>query len=55
MQCTANRTNRPDDVRYLEEEVALGEAVCQVHGLTKPKKSFSVSGGAGFWKISMTQ
>ena len=36
------------------KEGALGEAVCQAQGLTKPKKSFSASGGAGFWEISMT-
>ena len=27
------------------KEGALGEAVCQAQGLTKPKKSFSASGG----------
>ena len=37
------------------KEGAPGEAVCQAQGLTKPKKSFSASGGAGFWEISMTQ
>ena len=45
MQCSANDTNYVDNVRYLEKEGALGEAVCQVQGLTKPKKSFSASGG----------
>ena len=49
MQCGANDTNYQDDVRYLEKEVALGEAVCEAQGLTKPKKSFSASGGASFW------
>ena len=37
------------------KEGALGEAVCQAQGQPKPKKSFSASGGAGFWEISMTQ
>ena len=46
MQCSANDTNYQDDVRYLEKEGALGEAVCQAQGLTKPKKRFSASGGA---------
>ena len=55
MQCSANHTNNQDDVRYLEKEGALGEAVCQAQGLTKPKKSFSASGGANFWEIPMTQ
>ena len=45
MQCSANDTNYQDDVRYPEKEGALGEAVCQGQGLTKPKKSFSASGG----------
>ena len=45
MQCSANDTNYQDDARYLEKEGALGEAVCQAQGLTKPKKSFSASGG----------
>ena len=45
MQCSANHTNYQDEVRYLEKEGALGEAVCQAQGLTKPKKSFSASGG----------
>ena len=45
MQCSANDTNSQDDVRYLEKEGALGEAVCQVQGLTKPKNGFSASGG----------
>ena len=40
MQCSANDTNYQDDVRNLEKEGALGEAVCQAQGLTKPKKSF---------------
>ena len=47
MQCSANDTNHQDDVRYLEKEGALGEAVCQAQGLTKPKKRFSASGGGG--------
>ena len=45
MQCSANDTNSQDDVRYLEEEGALGEEVCQAQELTKPKNSFSASGG----------
>ena len=45
MQCSANDTNCQDDVRYLEKEGALGEATCEAQGLTKPKKSFSASGG----------
>ena len=45
MQCSANHTNYQDDVRYLENEGAPGEAVRQAQGLTKPKKSFSASGG----------
>ena len=45
MQCSANDTNSQDYVRYLEKEDALGEAVCQAQGLTKPKNSFSASGG----------
>ena len=49
MQCSAKDTNSQDDVRYLEKEGALGEAVCQAQGLTKPKNSFSASGGANFW------
>ena len=49
MQCSANDTNYHDDIRYLEKEGALGEAVCQAQGLTKPKKSFSASGRASFW------
>ena len=50
MQCSANDTISQDDVRYLEKESALGEAVCQAQGLTKPKNSFSASGGgASFW------
>ena len=44
MQHTANYTCKRDDVRYLEKEGALGEAVCQAQGLTKPKKGFSASG-----------
>ena len=44
MQCSANDTNYQDDVRYLEKEGALGEAVRQAQGLTKPKKRFSASG-----------
>ena len=55
MQCTANHTSNQDDVRYLEKEGALEEAVCQAQGLTKPEKSFSASGDAGFWEILMTQ
>ena len=55
MQCSANDTNSQDDVRYLEKEGALGEAVCQAQGLTKPKNRFSASGGASFWYVSMTQ
>ena len=50
MQCSANHTNYQDEVRYLEKEGALGEAVCQAQGLTKLKKSFSAyGGGASFW------
>ena len=49
MQFSANNTNYHDDIRYLEKEGALGEAVCQPQGLTKPKKGFSASGGASFW------
>ena len=45
MQCSANDTNHQDDVQYLEKEGGSGEAVCQAQGLTKPKKSFSASGG----------
>ena len=45
MQCSAKDTNYQDDVRYLEKEGALGEAVCRAQGLTKPKKRFSASGG----------
>ena len=45
MQCSANHTNYQDDVRYLEKEGALGEAVCQAQGLTNLKKSFSASAG----------
>ena len=45
MQCSSNDTNNQDDVRYLEKEGALGEGVCQAQGRTKPKKSFSASGG----------
>ena len=45
MQCSANHANCQGDVRYLEEEGALGEAVCQAQGLTKPKKRFSASRG----------
>ena len=45
MQCSANDTSYQDDVRYLEIESALGEAVWQAQGLTKPKKRFSASGG----------
>ena len=37
MQCSANYTNYEDDVRYVEKEGALGEAVCLAQGLTKPK------------------
>ena len=48
MQWSANDTNYQDDVRYLEKEGALGEAVCQVQALTKPKKIFAASGGASF-------
>ena len=55
MQCSANHTNNQDDVRYLEKEGAPGEAVCQAQGLTKPKQSFSASGGASFCELSMTQ
>ena len=55
MQCSANHTNNQDDVRYPEEKAALGEAVCQAQGLTKPENSFSASRGASFWEISMTQ
>ena len=49
MQCSANNTNYQDNVRYLVKEGALGEAVCQVQALTKPKNSFAASGGASFW------
>ena len=50
MQCSANDTSHQDDVQYPEKEGALGEAVCQAQGLTKPKKSFSASGGgASLW------
>ena len=45
MQCSANDTNYQNDVRYLEKESALGEAVCQAQGLTEPKKSSSASRG----------
>ena len=45
MQCSANDTHSQDDVGNLEKEGALGEAVCQKQGLTKPKNSFSASGG----------
>ena len=45
MQCSANDTDSQDDVRYLEKEGALREAVCQAQGLTKLKNSFSASGG----------
>ena len=45
MQCSANHTNYQDDVRYLEKEGALVEAVSQAQGLTKPEKRFSASGG----------
>ena len=45
MQCSANDTNYQDDVRYLQKEGALGEAVRQAQVLTKPKKSFFASGG----------
>ena len=45
MQCSANDTNYQDDVRYLEKEGALEEAVCQAQGLTKPKRRFSASRG----------
>ena len=55
MQCSANDNNYQDDVRYLEKEGALGEAVCQAQGLTKPEKSFSASGGGKLLVISMTQ
>ena len=55
MPCTANHTINQDDVGYLEKEGALAEAAFQAQGLTKRKKSFSASGGAGFWEISMTQ
>ena len=55
MQCIANHTSNQDDVRYLGTEGALGEAVCQAQGLTELEKSFSASGGAVFWDISMTQ
>ena len=48
MQCSANDTNYQDDVRYLEKEGALREAVCKAQGLTKPKKTFSSSGGGKF-------
>ena len=33
------------------KEGALGEAVCQAQGLTKPKKSSPASGGAGSGKF----
>ena len=51
----------PDKLRFLlltmnqSKEGALVEAVCQAAGLTKPKKSFSASRGAGFWESSMTR
>ena len=45
MQCSANDTDSQDDVGYPEKEGALGEAVCQAQGLTKPRNSFSAS----FW------
>ena len=47
MQCNANDTNYQDDVRYLEKEGALEEAVCQAQGLTKPKKQFFRLRGGG--------
>ena len=49
MQCSANDTNYQDDVRYLEKEGALREAVCQAQELTKPKGVFPPPGGASFW------
>ena len=49
MQCSANDTSSQDDVRYLEKEGALGEAVYQAQGLTNPKKVFPPPGGASFW------
>ena len=55
MQCTAKNTSNQNDFRYLEKESALGEGVCQAQRLTKPKNTFSASGGAGFWEIAMTQ
>ena len=55
MQCSASHSNNQDDVRYLEEKGLLGEAVCQAHRLTKPKKSFSPSGGGSFWEILTTE
>ena len=48
MQCAASHTSNQDDVQSLEREGALKEAVRQAQGLTKPKKNFSASGGAGF-------
>ena len=33
------------------KESALGKAVCQAQGLTKPKKCFPASGGAGSRKF----
>ena len=51
MQCTANHTSNQADVQYLEKGSALGEALCQAQELTKPKKSFVTSGGAGVWGL----
>ena len=45
MQCSANDTNYQDDVQYLEEGGALGEAVYQAQKLTKLKERFSASRG----------
>ena len=55
MQCSTNHTNNQDNVQHLEKGGALGEAVCQAQGLTKPNKSISASGGGSFREISMTQ
>ena len=40
MQCSANDTNYQDDVRYLEKEGALGEAVCQAQRADQAQKEF---------------
>ena len=54
MQCTANHTSNQDDVRYLEKEGALGEAVPSA-GADQAQEGFCRLRQCRLLQISMTQ